>query len=126
MKHIAKYSLILIVLFSGNVSSQAQQTEKEKFKVYGKCEMCEDRIEKAAEALDGVESANWDVLSKKIKVKYDPHKVKLIEIHEAIAEVGHDTEKVRADDETYNNLHSCCKYRESDESCSGGHKGHNH
>lgn len=126
MKHIAKYSLILIVFFSGILSAQAQKPQKEKFKVYGKCEMCEDRIEKAAEALDGVHSASWDVLSKKIKVKYDPEKVKLIEIHETIAEVGHDTEKFRADSETYNNLHSCCKYRESDESCSSSHKGNNH
>ncbi|MDZ7742487.1 MAG: heavy-metal-associated domain-containing protein [Bacteroidota bacterium] len=105
-----KAYIIIIAFLFGAIGLQAQKTEKEKFKVYGKCEMCEERIEKAAEALDGVQSADWDILSKKIKVKYDPEKVKLIEIHEAIAKVGHDTEKVRADDETYGKLHHCCHY----------------
>jgi len=110
MKYITKISIIFMAIMFIGLVSYAQKTEKEKFKVYGKCEMCEVRIEKAAEALEGVESATWDVLSKKIKVKYDPAKVKLIEIHEAIAEVGHDTDRVRADDETYENLHHCCHY----------------
>lgn len=86
----------------------------EKFKVYGNCEMCEERIENAVESLNGVTYADWDKLSGKIKVKYNPSKVKLLEIHEAIAEEGHDTEKVKADDETYNNLHHCCKYKRSE------------
>jgi len=33
-----------------------------------------------------------------------------MEIHEAIAAVGHDTEKVKATDEAYEELHTCCKY----------------
>ena len=116
MKIMMKSILVITIVFTGIINAQAgNDKEKDKFKVYGKCGMCEDRIEKAAEDLDGVHSASWDVLSKKIKVKYNPEKVKLIEIHEAIAEVGHDTEKVRADDETYKNLHHCCHYERKKE-----------
>ncbi len=110
MKYITKISILFMVIMFSGLVTYAQKTEKEKFKVYGKCEMCAERIEEAAEAVEGVESASWDMLSKKIKVKYDPAQVKLIEIHEAIAEVGHDTDRVRADDETYENLHHCCHY----------------
>lgn len=31
-------------------------------------------------------------------------------IHEKIASVGHDTEKVKATDKAYNSLPGCCKY----------------
>jgi hypothetical protein len=31
-------------------------------------------------------------------------------VKKAIAKAGHDTDTVKADDVTYNNLHHCCKY----------------
>lgn len=82
----------------------------ETFKVYGNCGMCKTRIEKAAKSLDGVSEAEWDMETKLFKVTYDPAKVKLEEIHNKIAGVGHDTDKVKAKDEVYNTLHGCCKY----------------
>ena len=33
------------------------------------------------------------------------------DIHKAIAKAGHDTEKFKSDNETYNSLPDCCKYR---------------
>ena len=32
-------------------------------------------------------------------------------IQKAITHSGHDTEKTKADDKTYNELPACCKYR---------------
>jgi hypothetical protein len=43
-------------------------------------------------------------------VVFDAAKVKPSQIHSAVAAVGHDTDKVRADDKVYENLHGCCKY----------------
>lgn len=37
--------------------------------------MCKKRIEKAANELEGVSSANWDVESKEFTAQYDPSKV---------------------------------------------------
>lgn len=37
-------------------------------------------------------------------------KVKLNDIHKAVAKIGHDIEKEKASDEVYNGLAACCKY----------------
>lgn len=86
------------------------QTDSTTFKVYGKCGMCKKRIEKAALELEGVESAIWNIDSKKLTISYYSDKVKEIAIHKKIAEVGHDTEKVKASNEAYDSLMMCCKY----------------
>ena len=91
----------------------AQATETATLKVGGKCGMCKNRIESAVKRLDGVQSANWDVKTKELTVKYDASKVKEADIHEKIASVGHDTEEIKATDKTYNSLPGCCKYERS-------------
>ena len=91
----------------------AQPTESTTFKVNGKCNMCKMRIEKAANGLEGVSSADWNVESKELTVQYDTSKVSEKEIQEQIAGVGHDTEKVQATDEAYNSLPGCCKNERS-------------
>ena len=40
----------------------------------------------------------------------NPDVITLDELHQKCADVGHDTEKVKAKDEVYNNLHACCQY----------------
>lgn len=114
MKRTMKSILIVALLLLGLGSLQAQ-TAKAEFKVYGNCGMCEARIEKAAESVEGIESADWDKETKMIVVKYDPAQVETLEVHKAIAKAGHDTEKVKADDKTYDELPGCCQYdREED------------
>lgn len=88
----------------------AQTTETASFKVGGKCGMCKNRIESTVNELNGIQSANWDVETKVLAVKYDASKVKETAIHEKIANVGHDTEEVKATDKAYNSLPGCCKY----------------
>lgn len=80
------------------------------FKVSGNCDMCKKKIETAAKSVKGVRSAVWNAETQTITVKYDDSKAKLIDIHNKIASVGYDTDKVRADDKTYEKLHSCCQY----------------
>ena len=94
-----------------DVSCEASEdTKTASFKVYGECGMCEDRIEKAATSVEGVCSSEWDKETKMIKFTYHPEKVKVEKIHEAIALVGHDTEKATTSDEIYASLPTCCKY----------------
>ena len=80
------------------------------FNVKGNCGMCKTKIENAAKSVNGVTSANWNNNTLTITVVFDETKTNLNAIHKAIAESGYDTEKEKADDEVYNNLHSCCKY----------------
>ncbi len=91
------------------------EKKTETVKVYGNCGMCKTRIEKAAKSVDGVLKAKWDQKAKEITVTYDPAVTNLEDIEREIAAVGHDTADVRAKDETYNELHSCCKYDRPEE-----------
>ena len=102
--------IFLFALFTVlSFSIYAQTDSTATFEVAGNCGMCKDRIEKAAK-LPGVESASWNTQDHKLIVKYNSAKVKLVQIHQAIANVGHDTPLFRAPDEVYNKLHQCCLY----------------
>ena len=88
----------------------AQSEKTEKFEVAGNCGMCETRIEKAANSVAGVTSADWDKESKMIEVSYNPEKSDLHKIHLAITKAGHDTKMHMAADDVYDDLPGCCKY----------------
>lgn len=89
-------------------------TEKTEFKVYGACGMCEARIEKAAK-IEGVESADWSQETKMLTLTYDADQVNLRDVHQSIADAGHDTEEVKAKDATYEKLPACCHYERKDD-----------
>jgi Cu(I)/Ag(I) efflux system membrane fusion protein len=80
--------------------------------VQGSCGMCKTRIEKAAKSVKGVSSAQWDSKTKTLNLNFDKSKTSLDAISKAIAKVGHDTDKHKADDKVYDALPGCCKYRE--------------
>ena len=81
--------------------------------VQGLCEMCKERIEKAAKSVTGVTSASWDANTLRLRLDIHPSKTNTDEISKAIAAVGHDTEQYKADKSTYDALPDCCKYRDS-------------
>jgi mercuric ion binding protein len=108
-------SIVLVMLLSLGFSAFAQDAKTEKFRVEGNCNMCKTRIEKAANSVEGVQSADWDVKTKMITVRFDPAKTDLHKIQMAIAKAGHDTEMHKASDEAYNELPACCKYRKDGE-----------
>lgn len=112
-----KYLLMIIVIAFMSLESYAQEKEKDKnkmvtFEVRGNCGMCKARIEKAANQVKGVKYAKWDIPSKKMTLIYDEYKCTDVQIKEAIAKVGHDTEAMNAPDEIYNELPPCCKFRD--------------
>jgi Cu(I)/Ag(I) efflux system membrane fusion protein len=89
---------------SGSVAEHAM------IKVYGNCGMCKDRIEAAANSLEGVNEASWDSESEMLHLEYDPNWVNKMDVEKAIAAVGHDTENHSAPDDVYENLPGCCLY----------------
>lgn len=103
--------LSLVALFVFGAMTVLAGSKTEKIKVYGNCGMCESRIEKAVKAVDGVTAADWNKETKMLDVTFDDSKVKVDDIHKAVAKVGHDTDKVKADDKVYAALHGCCHYR---------------
>ena len=98
---------IALSFFGLTIASAQQASNKSKkveFAVGGNCEQCKARIEKAAYSVKGVKSANWNIKSGNMT------KCSESDVQKAIAKVGHDAGKERADDEVYKNLHHCCLY----------------
>jgi len=90
-------------------SASFAQEKTEKIKVAGECGMCKSKIEKAAKTA-GAAYASWDVDAKELTVKYASNASNAAKIEQAVAAAGYDTKNVKATDEAYNKLHSCCKY----------------
>ena len=105
---------IIIILSTAAFSTvlSAQSKADITFGVSAACGMCEERIE-AAYDVKGIVMADFDLKTMKLHVVY---KTKVfpdvLAVHKIAANVGHDTEKVKATDEAYNSLHYCCKYRD--------------
>lgn len=127
MKKTVKSILAIAILLVGFGNLQAQDVKTEEFKVYGNCGMCKARIEKAVKSIDGVASAEWDKKTKMIEVKYNPEKVEQMDVHKAIVKVGHDTEKMEAENPVYEQLPACCQYERKDTTKDGDeYDGHQH
>jgi len=111
-------SIILLLAVSAVAYAQSKVTTS-TIKVYGNCAMCKKRIETALDH-KGVKLAKWDPKTKELEVVYNNEKITEMQIHEIVASVGHDTDKVKAKDEVYAALPYCCLYRDH------GHDGMNH
>ncbi len=94
----------------GKENLRTHEMMTETYKVSGNCGMCKDRIEEAAKNVKGVTQANWSVSKKILTVMYFPDQTNGLAIQKAVANVGHDTEKYKADIAVYNKLPSCCRY----------------
>lgn len=104
--------IVLAAAFSVSMNAQTGKMKTETIKVLGNCDMCKNRIESAVKS-EGAAKASWDSKTKMLAVSYDPSKTNTDAISKKIASVGHDTEKYKADDKTYNSLPGCCKYDRS-------------
>jgi periplasmic mercuric ion binding protein len=111
-----------------------QQAAKEQLKsgtvkVHGNCEMCKNRIEKAAKSVEGVKSATWDQSTKMLTFQYDEGEWKkngksLKSVVMKITEAGHDTQYHKASDKTYKALPKCCQYQRAEQPSNHQHNGH--
>jgi periplasmic mercuric ion binding protein len=116
-----RFKILLSVLFATilGVTTSAQTHEHmnmkmsssktESFKVWGNCDLCKARIEKAV-TVEGVTNADWSTKTKLLTVTFDPSKTSKDALSKKLALVGHDTEKYKATGEVYANLPGCCKY----------------
>src|SRR5690554_5057837 len=95
-----------------DMQSVASGGEHVMFYVGGSCEMCKDRIEKTAKSVNGVIGAVWVLADQSLHLDFDSKKTSADKVAKAIAAVGHDTEKFKADDSVYNALPACCLYRD--------------
>jgi len=95
-------------LFQGN-----KNKVNTSFTVYGNCEMCKERIETALNR-KGIQTAYWSKEEQKVFITYQSNLFTEEQLHNIVAMVGHDTDKVKADNIVYQNLPGCCHYRKEE------------
>jgi periplasmic mercuric ion binding protein len=111
-----KYLILLPLFLLVSLVSVAQnKIETVAFEVKGTCGQCKERIEEAVYKVKGVKNAEWNKKTKMITVAYVTGKTSLQAIKLAIANVGHDTQEIKAPLQTYNSLPNCCAYRDGKE-----------
>ena len=115
--------LLLAAVALTAISAQAQKAEL-TFGVSALCGMCENRIE-AAYDQKGIVAADYDLDTHTLHVVYKAKKWDEERLHKLATAVGHDTDKFKASDEVYANMHGCCKYREH-ASCPSHDHDHDH
>jgi len=117
-----KLSFICFLFISGIAFSQKPpKVIESSFTVYGNCTICKERIETTLDH-KGIKQSNWDPKTKVLNVAYNPAKISELQIHQLIASVGHDTDKVKAKDEVYAELPYCCLFRDHDMPADSSHK----
>ena len=110
MKNIILGMMLLFVALSAQGQDKKSKNAKYEFEVNGNCEQCQKRIQKAAFSVAGVKSAEWNTENHMLNVIINEEKCSILDVKKAVANVGHDTEEVKATAEVYEKLHSCCKY----------------
>jgi len=110
MKNIVFGIMLLVVAFSTQAQEKKNKNAKYTIEVNGNCDLCKKRIEKAAFSVVGVKSAVWNVETHQLALILNEEKCSLLEVKKAIANVGHDTDEVKATNEAYDKLHMCCQY----------------
>ncbi len=103
------FILIVFIIFFSISFSQESKVIETQFKVFGNCNQCKTRIEKAVK-IDEVKYAKWNKSTKMLRLAFE-NKITLDSLQKRIASVGHDTEKYKAADTTYAKLPDCCLYR---------------
>ena len=59
------------------------------------CAHCKQTVESTLRRFDGVQDAIVDVANKRVALSYDPDKVELSKLEEALSEVGYDVANAR-------------------------------
>ena len=73
------------------------------------CEMCKTNIESTLNAMDGVKKAELDLVTKKVKIKYDADLLDVATLRQAIANTGYEADEVPARPKAREALAACCK-----------------
>ena len=106
-----RYSYFILILFLSNAAAIAQK-DTVFIWVDGLCGMCKNRIEKEAIKVEGVGAVNYNVYNNILSVVPSSASFNNNTLQMAIAGIGHDTEKYKADSLIYESLHECCHYRD--------------
>jgi len=75
------------------ILDEEKSTEKVTLKIKGMtCTACASQVEKSLSKVEGIIAANVNFAVEKITVKYDPKKVRLIDMQKKVSDLGYELE----------------------------------
>lgn len=101
--------MAFVMLFSAASFAQIKNSKTVSLKVYGNCDMCKAKIEKAG-TQKGISKTIWDEKTDMATITYDTKKTNADAVLKKIALAGYDSDNFLAPDAAYNSLPGCCKY----------------
>ncbi len=101
--------MAFVTLFSAVSFAQIKNSQTASLKVYGNCDMCKAKIEKAG-TQKGISKTTWDEKTDMATITYDTKKTITDAVLKKIALAGYDSDNFLAPDAAYNSLPACCKY----------------
>jgi len=104
-----KLKCFLLAVMSVCSVSLFAQSKTDTVKVWGNCDECKSKIEKAA-LKAGAASADWNADNYQLVISYNNEQTSAVNIEKEIAAVGYDTQDVKATEDAYHKLPKCCQY----------------
>lgn len=108
LRSFSLISLLLILLFVALQVLADVRAERIKLNVNGPCI---EKIEEAAQNVEGVIQTNWDKKNEELEIIYKEDVTSFSEIEEAIAEAGFNTPNFEAPEEVSANILEECRVR---------------
>ncbi|MDW8295655.1 MAG: heavy metal-associated domain-containing protein [Raineya sp.] len=90
-------------------AQESADLQEVQIKTSAICGMCKKKIEKDLSYEKGVVSADLNVETKIVTVKYNPKKTNVTKIKKAINKAGYDADELPANPKAYKKLPECCK-----------------
>jgi periplasmic mercuric ion binding protein len=115
MKSI-KTSTLLFIILGMMMSFTFAKTEEVKIKTTAVCGMCKQTIERNLTLTAGVKSAVLNLEDKVVSVQFNPKKITVEGIKNAISLSGYDADEVKKDMKSHAELPACCR-----EGCNAAH-----
>ena len=100
-------SLLLVAFFA--FIAMAAPPKKVTIQTNAICQMCQARIEGTLLKLEGVQKAELDLVTKKVKIKYDDSILDEAMLRQAIASAGYAADEVPPRPKAREALAACCK-----------------
>lgn len=113
-----RFLAIIAVFFA--FTAMAAPPKKITIQTNAQCEMCQNNIESALFALDGVKKAELDIVTKKVKIKFDSDVIDEAQLRQAIAAAGYNADDVPARPKAQDALADCCKPKTGKGACCAG------
>ncbi|WP_448530427.1 heavy-metal-associated domain-containing protein [Raineya sp.] len=101
------FALMFVAIFA--FAQETADLQEVQIKTSAVCGMCKKKIEKDLSYEKGVVSADLNVETKIVTVKYNPKKTSVAKIKKAINKAGYDADELPANPKAYNKLPECCK-----------------